>query len=161
LLHAAIHDPAYTVRRAALSSVIRLKPDDLASLLEPFIAMQTPGERTKPLAIAALARISGDSFVPQLLALSHAANDRVRRTALQGFSIAGRNQKVVLDRLLDALHDDDKVDRLTAIQVLAVRKDPEAVEQIRQVIATEELPDVVRAAKSALETITAPQSAVQ
>ena len=161
LLHAAIHDPAYTVRRAALSSVIRLRPDDLASLLEPFIAMQTPGERVKPLAIAALARISGDSFVPQLLALSHAANDRVRRTALQGFSTAGRNQKVVLDRLLDALHDQDKVDRLTAIQVLAVRKDAEAVEQIRQLIATEELPDVLRAAKSALQAITAPQSAVK
>jgi HEAT repeat protein len=63
--------------------------------------------------------------------------------------------------LLDALHDQDKVDRLTAIQVLAVRKDAEAVEQIRQLIATEELPDVLRAAKSAFQAITAPQSAVK
>jgi HEAT repeat protein len=93
--------------------------------------------------------------VPQLLTLSHATNDRVRRTALQGFGIAGKSQRVVLDRLLEALHDEDKVDRMTAITVLARRKDAEAIEPLRQLIATEMLPDVLRTAKSALEGITA------
>jgi len=155
LLEVARTDDAYPVRRAALSSLIRLQPEGLAGMLQPFTEMQTPGERTKPLAIAALARISGDSFVPQLLTLSHATNDRVRRTALQGFGIAGKNQRVVLDRLLEALHDEDKVDRMTAITVLARRKDVEAIEPLRQLIATEMLPDVLRTAKSALEGITA------
>jgi aminopeptidase N len=155
LLDASRNDSAYPVRQAALASLVQLKPEGLAGMLQPFIEMETSGEPTKPLAIATLARISGDSFVPRLLSLSRATDDRVRRTALKGFITAGRNQKVVLDRLLEALNDDDKVDRLTAIFVLGLRKEVAAIEPLRQIVATDALPGVVRTAKYALEAITA------
>jgi aminopeptidase N len=153
LLDLARSDPSYSVRQSALSAVIRLKPDHLIELVTPFLEMDSPGQRMKPMAMSALAKLGDESIVPKFLDLSHDSNDRVRRTALQTFAYVGKGQQIVTDRLLESLGDPEKVERLTAIEVLSQRKDAAAIEPLQHLLNTESLPGVVLAARIALESM--------
>jgi aminopeptidase N len=158
LLDVARGDNSYSVRQAALAAVIRLKPDRLTELVTTFLDTDSPGQRMRTFAIASLARLGDESIVPKLLALSYDPNDRVRRTALQGFGNVGKDRPEVLDRLLESLGDQDKVDRLTAIEVLSRRKEAGAIEELQQLADTESLPGVAGAARAALEAIRTPKN---
>jgi HEAT repeat protein len=143
LLDLARSDPSYSVRQTALSAVIRLKPDHPIELVTPFLDMDSPGQRMRPMAMATLAKLGDESIVPRLLDLSHDSNDRVRRTALQTFAYLAKGQQNVVDRLLESLGDQDKAERLTAIEVLSQRKDAAAIEPLQGLVNTESLPGVV------------------
>jgi HEAT repeat protein len=83
------------------------------------------------MAMSALAKLGDESIVPKLLDLSHDWYDRVRRAALQTFADLGKGQENVVDRLLESLGDQEKVERLTAIEVLSQRKDAAAIEPLQ------------------------------
>jgi HEAT repeat protein len=143
-----------SVRQYALYAVIRLKPDHLIELLTPFLDMDSPGQRMRPMAMSALAKLGDESIMLKLLDLSHDSNGRVRRTALQTFAYLGKGQQNAVDCLLDSLGDQDKVERLTAIEVLSQqRKDAAAIEPLQHLVNTESMPGVVHAARAALESI--------
>jgi HEAT repeat protein len=154
LLDLARSDSSYSVRQYALSAVVRLKPDHLIELLTPFLDMDSPGQRMRPMAMSALAKLGDESIMLKLLDLSHDSNGRVRRTALQTFAYLGKGQQNVVDCLLDSLGDQDKIERLTAIEVLSQqRKDAAAIEPLQHLVNTEYMPGVVHAARAALESI--------
>jgi len=52
-------DSSYSVRQYALYAVIDLKPDHLIELLTPFLDMDSPGQRMRPMAMSALAKLGG------------------------------------------------------------------------------------------------------
>jgi aminopeptidase N len=153
LLELTRNDPSYSVRQSALRAVVLIKPENVIALVMPFLDSQFADQRLRPTAIAALARLGDESVVPRLLGLTHDSNDRVRHTALQAFGELGKGQQLVLDRLLEALNDDDKVDRLTAIAVLAKRKEESARGPLQHLAETEALPGVAHAARLALASI--------
>ena len=133
-------------------SAARLKPDKGLDLVKPFLDM----EPMRAAAVQALQLLGDEAAVPILLELSQDGDDRVRRGAFQALGSLGKGKQPVSDRLLDALNDPDKGDRQAAIFSILTRRETAAISALQRLADSEPLPNIARAARSALDSLRAP-----
>ncbi|HWD00740.1 MAG TPA: M1 family aminopeptidase [Candidatus Sulfopaludibacter sp.] len=151
LLNVARSDASFTVRRAALISAMRFKPEHSLELMKPFIEMDSPHAEMAAASVSALQLAGDEASVPTLLDLSRSHEDRVRVAALFAFAALGKNNQAVTDRLIEAV--DYEPDRVTAIQTLRVRGDAAALPILDRIATSDGLPGVVHLAQVAAEAI--------
>jgi HEAT repeat protein len=153
LLEAARTDASFEVRRSALRSIGKLKPPKALELVKPFLEVDGLRDAVPD----ALASLGDDAALPIVLELSNDHDDRVRGSALHALSSLGKGKQPVTDRLIEALHEtDEKGDRRTAVFALRDRRETSAVSELQNLAANDPMPDIARAAKSAVEAINAP-----
>jgi aminopeptidase N len=157
MLKVARTDSSFAVRRNALLSVARLKPEHGLDLLKPFLTMDAPHAEMRFAVAAALPGLSDEGAVATLLELSRDGDDRVRQTALRGFLSLGKGNHEVTDRLIEALDDGSASgDRQAALMTLRVRGDAAALPALDRIAASDALPNMARTAQSAAEAIRHP-----
>jgi aminopeptidase N len=149
LLEAARSDKTGTVRRAALLAVARFHPG--LDTLKPFLSAGEGAVRAA--AVEAVAETGDETAVPVLLPLTEASDDQVRTAALRGLGGLGRGQAAVKDRLMAALGDPEKGDRMAAVAAFSARRDPSTAEALERFAASEPLPNIAAAARRAVESI--------
>jgi aminopeptidase N len=156
LLETARTDPSFAVRRSALASAARLKPEKGGELLKPFLAVDSPEQVIRAAAVAGLEQLGDESAVPALLDLSRSDDDRLRRAALMAFGTLGKGRQEVVDRLLEALQSLEKLDRQSAVFAFRQRKEESAIPALESLAASEALPGVARAARAAASSLRSP-----
>ncbi|SPE28974.1 putative Membrane alanyl aminopeptidase [Candidatus Sulfopaludibacter sp. SbA3] len=160
LMEVARTDSSFSVRRTALLSAARLKPEHGLDLLKPFLTMDAPHGEMRFAAAAGLASLEDESAASLLLELSRDSDDRVGQTALRGLTSAGKGNHAVTDRLIEALNEGGAAgDRQAAIQVLRMRRDTAALPALDRIAASDALPSIARAAQSAADAIRRPAGA--
>ncbi len=152
LFDLARNDSYTSVRQTALVGAARMKPDKGLDLVKPFLDI----EATRPAAVLALRQLADEASVPTLLELSHDSNDRVRLSALGALGPMGKGKQPVMDRLLEALEDADNGDRQTAIYAAMAHRDMAAIPALQRLADSDPLPNIARAARSAVEALRAP-----
>ncbi len=155
LLEVAGRDTSFAVRQSALVSAGRLKPDKAVEILKPFLRMDSPHQQMRAAAIQAMELAGDNAAFPTVLELSHDTEDRVRQSALSALGNLGKSNDTVRDRLIQALQDPDKTDRIIAISALRQRRDIAAIGPLEKLVQNEGLPNIVRAARGAIEILRA------
>jgi HEAT repeat protein len=153
LFEIARTDPSFAVRRMALVAAARLKPDKGSELVKPFLAMDSPGQTMRAAAISALQQLGDESAAPAVLEYSRSEDDNVRSAALIAFSVLGKGKREVTDRLLEALESPEKRDVQMAIMAIRLRRDAAAIPALERLAATDALPRIARAARSAADSL--------
>jgi len=154
LLEMARTDASLGVRQSALAAAARLKPEKGLERVKPFLNEQP----MRPAAVSAMQEIADEAAVPTLLELSHDPDDRVRQGALRAFGTLGKDNQTVSGRLLEALEDQEKGDRQAAVFALQQRREQAAIPALERLANAESLPNIARAARSAIESLRAPAS---
>lgn len=161
LFDLARNDASFAVRRAALLAAARLKPDRGFDLVKAFFDMDSLNGDMRAAAVSAFELLGDEAATPILLELSHDPNDRVRQGALRAFATLGSGKPPVLDRLLEALHDQEKGDRSAAVMTLRQRRETAAIVPLERLAASEGLPDIAGAARAAVESLRSPRPAAR
>jgi HEAT repeat protein len=152
LFQIARSDASLGVRQSALLAAARQKPEKGLDLAMPFL--KDPS--MKPAAVSAIEFTGDEAAVNTLLELSHDTDDRVRQIALRAFGTFGKGKQPVTDRLLEALDDQEKGDRQTAVFALQQRRDSTTTAALERLANSESLPNIARAARAAAEALRAP-----
>jgi HEAT repeat protein len=137
----ALDDPAGTIRLAALTGLTRLRTVDAIGAIEPLLG--DPDRGVRQAALAAVARLGGQQFLPTLLTRTDPeteADATVRRQAwAEVFELAQQADAEALARVLKALdtRDDARNERINimTLRVEALRESesaelPEALLQL-------------------------------
>ncbi len=149
LLESARSDKTGTVRRAALLALARLHPG--LDTFRPFLAAGASAVRAA--AVEAAAETGDESAAAVLLPLTEDPDDQVRTAALRGLGGLAKGKAKVGARLIEALDDPEKGDRMAGIAALEIRRDPSTVEALKRFAASEPLPNIAAAARRAAASI--------
>ncbi|HEY2014831.1 MAG TPA: HEAT repeat domain-containing protein, partial [Bryobacteraceae bacterium] len=155
LLEMARKDASPTVRQSALITAAHLKPDKGLELVKPFLQDAS----MKAAASMAMEEIGDEAAVPTFLELSQDRDDRVRQAALRAFGKLGKGKPAVTDRLLEALEDQEKGDRQSAVYALQQRRETQTIAALERAANAEPLPNIAQAARSAVESMRRPAGA--
>jgi aminopeptidase N len=160
LLEMARSDASFAVRRVALLSAGRLKPERGLELFKPFLAMDSPDAEMRFATVLAIQNLGDENAAATLLDLSRDSDDRVRQAALRAFSPIGKNNRALTDRLIEALSDEGQAgDRQSAIQTLRNRRDAAALPELDRLAAADGPPGIAAQARNAAEAIRRPVGA--
>jgi hypothetical protein len=85
----------------------------------------------------------------------------VRGSALNALGAIGKSQQPVTDRLLEALESPDKGDRQIAVFAEMTRRDTAALPALQRLADSDPLPNIARAARTAMEALRAPAPQVR
>ena len=149
LLEAARSDKSGTVRRAALLALAHFHLG--LDTFKPFLAAGAGAVRAA--AVEAAAETGDEAAAAVLLPLTEDPDDQVRTAALRGLGGLGKNDPKVGARLIEALDDPEKGDRLAGIAALEIRRDKSTVEALERLAASEPLPNIAAAARRAAASI--------
>jgi len=152
LFQIARSDASLGVRQSALLAAARQKPEKGLDLALPFLKEPS----MKPAAVSAIEFTGDEAAVNTLLELSHDTDDRVRQIALRAFGTFGKGKQPVTDRLLEALDDQEKGDRQSAVFALQQRRDSSIISALERLANSESLPNIAKAARAAAEALRAP-----